>query len=78
MDPRVRALYKKLLHLARDYPDGGIAAARPRLQAAFRRAHVLESGDLAPLLQRGEFVAAELEALVRLHKYRTMRRRYES
>lgn len=77
MDGRVRALYKRLLHLVRSLPEstlkGGVPEARRKLRASFR-----ESGEpLEKALDKGDFVARELEALVYLHKYRALFKRYD-
>lgn len=72
MHAAVRALYKELLHAAREYP-GGMEAARRKLKGAFfGNAHVdlTDPKVLEESLQKGEHVLRELEALRRLHKYR--------
>ncbi len=71
-------LYKELLLAARGYP-GGMGEARRKLKAAFRADHDLDTTDPAELTRvttRGKQVISSLHALTRLHKYRTMRRRY--
>jgi hypothetical protein len=80
MHPAIRALYKELLLAARGYP-GGMSAARVKLQSGFRAnagAEVTNGTERTALLDRGKFVLAELRALERLHKYRTMCKRYRS
>jgi hypothetical protein len=66
-----------LLWRARDYPDGGIDKARPRLHAAFMK-NAMECNPERILagVKRAEFVLKELEALIHLKKYRTLRKRY--
>jgi hypothetical protein len=78
MTPEARALFKRLLWRARALPDAAYAARmRERLRAAFRAAP--QPGDAAAhaaALARGEHVARELDALLRLHKYRALQGRY--
>ncbi|KAK3277130.1 hypothetical protein CYMTET_14843 [Cymbomonas tetramitiformis] len=72
MDPKVRQLYKKLIWVGRDYPSG-ISALREKMKAVFQKSAASEES-----FARGEFVYKELEALVYLHKYRSIRKRYDS
>lgn len=63
MDGRVRALYKRLLHLVRSLPEstlkGGVPEARRKLRASFR-----ESGEpLEKALDKGGLRASRLENL---------------
>ncbi len=76
--PPARALLKRLLWRARELPDAAYGERmRERLRAAFRAApapHEDAAGHAAALA-RGEAVASELDALLRLAKYRALRGR---
>ncbi|KAM9846037.1 LYR motif-containing protein 5A [Aulostomus maculatus] len=69
-------LYKNLLYLGRDYPQGK-AYFRDRLKTAFmKNKDVTDPEKIRQLVARGDFVIKELEALYFLRKYRTMKKRY--
>ncbi|KAI8062568.1 hypothetical protein BC940DRAFT_308565 [Gongronella butleri] len=77
MRPEVRALYKQLSYLGREYPLGYNEFFRPRLKAAFMKKKDLTSDqDIQQAVALGEYVCKEIEMLYYLRKYRTMRRRY--
>ncbi|XP_026217774.1 LYR motif-containing protein 5A-like isoform X2 [Anabas testudineus] len=69
-------LYKNLLYLGRDYPQGS-AYFRERLKSAFmKNRDVTDPEKIKKLVARGDFVIKELEALYFLRKYRAMKKRY--
>ncbi|XP_029017412.1 LYR motif-containing protein 5A [Betta splendens] len=69
-------LYKNLLYLGRDYPQGFVYF-RGRLKAAFmKNKDVTDPDKIKKLVARGDFVIKELEALYFLRKYRAMKKRY--
>ncbi|KAK9829856.1 hypothetical protein WJX72_008280 [[Myrmecia] bisecta] len=73
----VRDLYKRLLFVGREYPgEGGLAAVRSKAKVLFQQCPAGSSAEhVQQALKRGEFILKELEALVKLHKYRTLRKR---
>ncbi|XP_064794554.1 electron transfer flavoprotein regulatory factor 1 isoform X1 [Oncorhynchus masou masou] len=72
----VRQLYKNLLFLGREYPKGA-DYFRERLKGAFmKNKDVTDPKEIKKLVDRGEFVIKELEALYYLRKYRAMKKRY--
>lgn len=72
----VIAIYKELLHLGRDYPQG-FDYFRPRLHKAFMaNAHLRGDEDIRKGIARADFVRKEIEALYYLKRYRTLRRAY--
>lgn len=76
--PAVRQLYKQILLVGRRYPgDGGFALVCSHAKEGFLRNGGAAGEELAAAIGRGHFVLRELEALVRLHKYRAMKRRYD-
>lgn len=69
-------LYKNLLYLGREYPKG-TDYYRERLKSAFlKHKDVTDPQEIRKLVDRGEFVIKELEALYFLRKYRAMKKRY--
>ena len=62
--------------MGKEYPKGG-TYFRDRCHAVFiKNKDVKDPKEIKQLVGRGEFVVKELEALYRLRKYRTMRKRY--
>ncbi|XP_065224723.1 electron transfer flavoprotein regulatory factor 1 [Planococcus citri] len=69
-------LYKTLLHLGKDYPQG-YDFFRSRLKNAFlKNKDVQDPKQLDELIKKGDYIVKELEALYMLKKYRTLKRRY--
>ncbi|KAI6093191.1 hypothetical protein F4821DRAFT_77026 [Hypoxylon rubiginosum] len=74
---QVIAIYKELLNLGRDYPQG-FAYFRPRLHKAFMgNAHLRDEEAIRSAIRRADFVKKEIEALYYLKRYRTLRKRYD-
>ncbi|KAI0106374.1 complex 1 protein [Nemania sp. FL0031] len=74
---QVIAIYKELLHLGKDYPQG-FSYFRPRLHRAFMaNAKLQKEEDIRKGIERAEFVRKEIEALYYLKRYRTLRKRYD-
>lgn len=69
----------QLLFYGKDWPgEGGYNEFRSKCKAAFlKNSHVTEEEEINKLIARGEFVVREIDALYKLKKYRTIRRRYE-
>merc|ERR1712025_599079 len=72
---RVITLYKNLLYLGRDYPQG-YDFFRSKCHATFLRNKDLEEDQVEEWLAKGDYIIKELEALYMLKKYRTLKRRY--
>ncbi|XP_026493866.1 electron transfer flavoprotein regulatory factor 1 [Vanessa tameamea] len=69
-------LYKTLLFLGRDWPQG-YELFRKRLHNVFlRNSEETDSNKIDMMLKHGQFVVKEIEALYKLKKYRAMKRRY--
>ncbi|KAL2268896.1 hypothetical protein VTJ83DRAFT_3742 [Remersonia thermophila] len=74
---QVIAIYKQLLFLGRDYPQG-YAWFRERLHRAFAaKAHLTDEAEIRKALAHADFVRKEIEALYYLKRYRTLRQRYD-
>ena len=67
----------KLLYLGREWPDG-YTIFRDRCKRSFMRNIDADQDKARQLVARGEFVIKEIEALYRLKKYRTLKKRYYS
>ncbi|ODM98757.1 LYR motif-containing protein 5 [Orchesella cincta] len=73
---RVLSLYKTLLFMGRDYPQG-YKYFRDRCNTVFKKNKgVKDPKEIEKMITHGEFVVKELEALYYLRKYRTLKRRY--
>ncbi|CAH2265747.1 electron transfer flavoprotein regulatory factor 1 [Pararge aegeria] len=69
-------LYKTLLFLGRDWPQG-YDLFRKRLNKVFvRNSEESDPNKIALMVKHGQFVIKEIEALYKLKKYRAMKRRY--
>jgi len=76
MRPEVRNLYKQLLFLGRDYP-AGLPTVREKVKNAFLKNKNLETNEeIKKAIAFGQYIAQEMEALIKLKKYRTLRRNY--
>lgn len=76
---RVKALYKQLLYLGRDWPQGYDNYFRPRLHSAFMKQRDLKDEEqIRGAIDRATFMVKELETFWFLKKYRTMKRSYGS
>ncbi|XP_022185487.1 electron transfer flavoprotein regulatory factor 1 [Nilaparvata lugens] len=75
---QVIELYKKLLHLGKDYPQG-YDFFRSKLKKAFmKNKEETDPEKIKVLIGHGNFVIKEIEALYMLRKYRTLKKRYSN
>lgn len=66
----------QLIYYAKDYP-AGYDFFKPKLKAAFmKNKDVSNPKEIEKLIERGNFVVKELEALFMIRKYRTLKKRY--
>ncbi|XP_063365681.1 electron transfer flavoprotein regulatory factor 1 [Cydia amplana] len=69
-------LYKTLLYLGRDWPQG-YDLFRKRLHNVFtKNSTETDPAKIDTMIKHGQYVVKEIEALYMLKKYRTMKRRY--
>lgn len=74
--PKVIQLYKTLLHMGKEYPLGA-DFFQGKVRLVFSKyKDVSDPKEIELLLERGNFIVKELEALYKLKKYRTLKRRY--
>lgn len=74
MHPLVRDLYKRFVTVGHDYP-GGWAKLRPRVKAGFEKQAHLED-EVKRAVNRGRWWVREMQAVIHLKKYRTMKKAY--
>ncbi|XP_045478991.1 electron transfer flavoprotein regulatory factor 1 [Harmonia axyridis] len=73
---KVIDLYKRLLHLGKDYPSG-YDLFRSKLHNVFlKNSKENDPVKIEKMIAHGEYVVKELEALYMLKKFRTLKRRY--
>ncbi|XP_032360844.1 LYR motif-containing protein 5A [Etheostoma spectabile] len=74
---QVIKLYRTLLYLGRDYPQGS-AYFKQRLKSAFmKNKDVTDPDKILKLVARGNCLIKELEAMCFLRKYQVMKKYYE-
>lgn len=81
---QVKTIYKALLYLGRDWPQGYSNYFRPKLHAAFSAKQHLdyhneeERRQIQEGIKRGEYMIKELETFWFLKRYRAIKRSYGS
>lgn len=76
---KVKSLYKQLLYLGRDWPQGYSAHFRPRLHSAFMKQEGLKDhAEIKAAIMKAEYMVKELETFWFLKKYRAVKRNYGS
>lgn len=72
----MRQLYKQFLLIGREYPEPFVKV-RDRIKKGFQaNSKCCDNKSVEKALERGYFVLKEVEALIRLRKYRTLNKRY--
>ena len=77
MHPLVRDLYKRFVLAARTYPGGRDVAMKRAKEAFLRNQHLQDELSIKRAVAKGRYWVRELHAAHKLHKYRTLRKRYE-
>ncbi|KAF1946572.1 LYR motif-containing protein 5A [Clathrospora elynae] len=74
---QVIRIYKDLLFMGREYPQG-YEYFRTRLHKAFSsQMHLTDEAKIKQGIERAEYVKKEIEALYYLKRYRALRQRYD-
>ena len=73
---RVIQLYKQLIYLGREYPKDPDIMTRKIHDVFMRNAGERDPEKIDELINKGNYIVKELEALYYLRKYRTLKRRY--
>eukprot|EP01027_Heterolobosea_sp_BB2_P013548 GEZU01019536.1.p1 GENE.GEZU01019536.1~~GEZU01019536.1.p1 ORF type:complete len:107 (-),score=20.79 GEZU01019536.1:41-361(-) len=77
MRPEVRQLYKELFWIAQDYPGKPVNEVRNAIKRAFiKNRDLCTQEEIEKAIERGQFVLKEIQALISLKKYRTLKNRY--
>eukprot|EP01089_Gocevia_fonbrunei_P014097 TRINITY_DN3787_c0_g1_i1.p1 TRINITY_DN3787_c0_g1~~TRINITY_DN3787_c0_g1_i1.p1 ORF type:complete len:104 (+),score=16.47 TRINITY_DN3787_c0_g1_i1:83-394(+) len=69
-------LYKQLLWIGRDYPAGYDVFRNGLKRAFLKMKDEKDPTKIREAISRGEYVFKEVEALLKLHKYRALKRSY--
>lgn len=76
MHPLVRDLYRRFLHVGKDYPKG-LSFVRDKARAAFlANKDLADEEQLMRAIYKGRWWVNELIGVVKLKKYRAMKQRY--
>jgi hypothetical protein len=76
MHPLVRDLYKRFITVGKDYP-GGVDLIRRKAKEAFRKnATLTDEVEIRRAVARGRWMVRELQGVIKLKKYREMKKRY--
>jgi hypothetical protein len=78
MNPKIREMYKKLLFIGKyQYPFNNFPKIKERFRAEImKNKDVKDEIELKKLLAFGRYQLRELLAAGKLHKYRTLNKRY--
>lgn len=71
-------LFLQLYHLGKDYPAGSDYFHQRLHQAFMKNKDVTDPEKIKELIERGNYVVKELEAMYMLKKYRALKSRYYS
>lgn len=76
MNPRVRDLYKRIIFVGREYPLG-LNWVREKAKSWFRQnAELTDEVEIRRAVAKGRFMVREMQAVIKLKKYRTLNKRY--
>ena len=73
---KVIQLYKQLIYLGRQYPKEPEVMTSKIHNVFMKNATEKDPQKIEELIQKGNYIVKELEALYYLRKYRTLKRRY--
>ena len=73
---RVIQLYKQLIYLGREYPKNPEVMTAKIHDVFKRNASESDPKKIEDLIDKGNYIVKELEALYYLRKYRTLKKRY--
>jgi hypothetical protein len=78
MQPIVRDLYKRFVWVSSHYPAGRNFVLRKVKEEFFQHKDVVSEVEIKRLVAKGRYMVKELAAVSRLHKYRTLKKRYDT
>ena len=74
MHPIVRDLYKRFLLAGRTYPQGLAFVREKAKDSFFKNKYLTNDVDIKRAVSKGRYWVREINAISRLHKYRSMRK----
>eukprot|EP00924_Labyrinthula_sp_SR-Ha-C_P005005 snap_masked-scaffold_1-processed-gene-18.16-mRNA-1 protein AED:0.44 eAED:0.44 QI:0/-1/0/1/-1/1/1/0/99 len=78
MHPLVRDLYKRVIFVGRDYPLG-LPWVQEKAKSWIRQnKDVTDEKKIRKLVHEGRFYVKEMQNVIQLKKYRTLKRRYDT
>uniref|UniRef100_K3X1X6 Complex 1 LYR protein domain-containing protein n=1 Tax=Globisporangium ultimum (strain ATCC 200006 / CBS 805.95 / DAOM BR144) TaxID=431595 RepID=K3X1X6_GLOUD len=78
MDPKVRDLYRRFLHVGKDYPLG-LPYVREKVKTAFlKNRDLTDPLEIKKAIHKGRWMVQEMIGVIQLKKYRTLNARYTS
>ena len=78
MHPLVRDVYKRLMHVGRDYPQGLSFVREKAKQGFLSNATLTKDADILLAVNTGRWWVKEMMGVIQFKKYRAMRQRYGS
>lgn len=74
---KILELYKDLLYIGKYYPGKEYSEIKKIIRNSFRKnKNVQDDKEIEKLYEHGKYVYKEIEALISLKKYRTLKRNY--
>jgi hypothetical protein len=74
---KVLNLYKELLHVGKSYPDKPYNQVRSIINKSFvKNMKLSKETEIEEAIKKGEYIIKEIEALVYLKKYRSLKKSY--
>ncbi|GBG26858.1 Electron transfer flavoprotein regulatory factor 1 [Hondaea fermentalgiana] len=76
MHPLVRDLYKRLLTVGKEYPQGLDWVKSKAKPWIMQNAALTDEVDIKKKVAEGRFWVREMQSVIKLKKYRTLKKRY--
>jgi hypothetical protein len=75
---KVLQTYKELLYIAKYYPNKDYSVLKRQITNAFRKnMNLTDPEEILQKVKHGQYIYKEIEALVSLKKYRTLKNNYD-
>lgn len=78
MNPKVRDLYRRFLHVGKDYPLGLSYVREKAKTAFFKNKDLTDPVEIKRAIKKGRWMVQEMVGVIQLKKYRTINSRYTS
>ena len=76
MHPLVRDLYKRFIHVGKDYPSGLSFVRAKAKEGFFANASIEHDAEILHAVNQGRWWVKEIVGVIQFKKYRAMRQRY--